>query len=384
MRAEGGIDRNFAAVTCVVVAVIVYWSLFPFQWIDRTGEVGALQAMLDSFYEKPHRLDLLANVLFYMPLGFFAVQAFRRRKLYVAITTAVGMALSVTMELTQYYDLGRVTAMSDVYANTAGTLLGATAGHLLHRQVAARLPERFRRRPFAILMLACWLGYRLFPYVPKIDLHAYWRAVRPLFRSPQVLPLALCTNLATWLALALLVQALVGVRWGRLGFFLFVPLVEGLRVLIGTPMTPAEVLGAAIALVLWTAGLERMRVWGFTLAALFTAMVILRGLTPFHFADTGRSFQWMPFRGFATGSLAVNMQSFLEKSFLYGTMVWLWVRAGSSIALATGGCAALVLSMSVAQVYLAGRSAELTDAAMLVVLALIMKATGEDKAPLAP
>jgi VanZ family protein len=376
---DGGVDWKFAALACVVTAVIVYWSLFPFEWLDRTGDSSALTALLSSYRDWPPRADLLANILLYMPFGFFAVQAFRQRPLYLALTAAAGMALSVTMELTQFYDRGRVTSLSDVCANSAGTLLGGVLGYELHRQTDARLPERFRQRPYVLLLVGCWLGSRLFPYVPTVDLHAYWTAVKPLFRSPQLPFPDLYRHTVTWLALALLLQALTGVEWSRLAFLLFVPMVEGLRILIGTPLSPAEVLGGTIALVLWAGGLARLRARALMVAALFTLMVILRGLAPFHFLDTGRSFQWVPFHGFVTGDLSINIEVFLEKTFLYGSLVWLWVRGGLVLITATVANAAVVLSVGFAQVFLPGRSAELTDTAMLIITAAILKAMAEDQ-----
>ena len=375
---DGAVDRKFAALASVVTAVIVYWSLFPFEWLDRTGDSNGLAALLATWRDWPQRADLLANILLYMPLGFFTIQAFRRRPLYLALVTAAGMALSVAMEITQYYDRGRATSLSDVYANTAGTLLGGALGYELHRQTPARLPASFRQRPYIILMLGCWLGYRLFPYVPTVDLHAYWTAVKPLFRSPELPPLDLYRHTVIWLALALLLQALAGVAWSRLAFVLFVPLLEGIRILIGTPLSPAEVLGGAIAVLLWVGGMARLRGRGLILAASFTLMIILRGLAPFHFHNTGRSFQWVPFRSFLWGDLGVNVQVFLEKTFLYGTLVWLWVRGGWSFTAATLGSAAVVLGIAFAQVLLPGRSAELTDMVMLIIMASILKTMAED------
>jgi VanZ family protein len=63
----------------------------------------------------------------------------------------------------------------------------------------------------------------------------------------------------------------------------------------------------------------------------------------------------------------------LEKVFTYGSVVWLLTRTGFSWARATLSGAALVFAIRLAQVYLPGRSAEITDVIMLLIVAGIMR-----------
>jgi VanZ family protein len=67
--------------------------------------------------------------------------------------------------------------------------------------------------------------------------------------------------------------------------------------------------------------------------------------------------------------------------FTYGSLLWLLTRAGFSLASATIVSAALVFALRYAQVYLPGRSAEITDVVMVLVLALVMKLLADDPAP---
>jgi len=96
-------------------------------------------------------------------------------------------------------------------------------------------------------------------------------------------------------------------------------------------------------------------------------------LQPFRFSTSARPFGWVPFRGFLQGSLAVNVQSFLEKAFTYGALVWLAVRAGCSWRLAALVGGALVLCLRLAQVYIPERSAEITDTLILLMAAAMMR-----------
>jgi hypothetical protein len=59
--------------------------------------------------------------------------------------------------------------------------------------------------PSEWLLLGAMLGYHLFPYVPTIDLHKYWRSVRPLIFAPSLSPLILLKYVALWLTTCCLI-----------------------------------------------------------------------------------------------------------------------------------------------------------------------------------
>ena len=72
------------------------------------------------------------------------------------------------------------------------------------------------------------------------------------------------------------------------------------------------------------------------------------------------------------GSVELNVRSFFEKVFTYGTLTWLIARAGTKLTLAVGVGTVLVLCLRLGQVFLPGRSAEITDPIMVLILAGVM------------
>ncbi len=363
------------------LAIIIFGSLFPFDFYGNPNPAGPVGALVATYDLPGGRGDVLANILLYIPLGFFSVLALssRPRSRHVLLVVFAGCMLSTCIELTQFYDRGRVSAMSDVYSNVAGTGLGAVAGVILHNRF--RLPEvgNTKQHPFVVLLLGCWLGYRLFPYAPTIDLHKYWQAVKPLLFEPSLPILALYRHTVGWLVIALLFEALVGVARGRLVFILFIPAVLFTRILaVDITLSPAEVVGGIIAAVAWVGLLSRLRIGALLIALLFVGSVILQSLDPFHFSATAHQFGWIPFRSFMSGSIGTNVSSFFEKAFTYGALTWLIVRAGCSWRTATLLGGSLVLCLRLAQVYLPGRSAEITDVLMLLILAAMMRLMSEN------
>ena len=94
--------RNFLVLTAAVVAVIVYGSLYPFDFHDRAAPGGPVGALLATWRKPSGRGDIIANVLLYLPFGFFAAMALDRLAwpLRVLAAMLLGFALCVAIELT--------------------------------------------------------------------------------------------------------------------------------------------------------------------------------------------------------------------------------------------------------------------------------------------
>jgi VanZ family protein len=199
------LSRSFLIATAIIVAIIVYGSLYPFTFRAPAYGIGPVRKLIESWAEAPHRGDFLANVMFYMPFGFFVVLAIAgkgRVVLVLALVIVTGALLSISMELAQYYVWGRVTAADDVYANVIGTALGAVIGSIAYENFRWPLLREITSNRVPSLLLAVWLGYRLFPYVPTIDLHKYWSAVKPIVLYPSLTGYDLFRYTAIWLTLA--------------------------------------------------------------------------------------------------------------------------------------------------------------------------------------
>ncbi len=368
-------DMRFVLLTALTVVAIVYGSLYPFDFrIPADGE-GAVIALLRSWAMLPSgRGDFVANVLFYTPLGWFGVLSLPRR-ISVAFRFLLivigGTTLSVSIELAQYYDVGRVTAANDVYANLLGTIIGGLAGITLFRNWRFPPIAAISTKPIPAALLAAWAGYRLYPYVPTIDLHKYWNALKPIIFYSTLPPEALYRHTTIWLTTFVLISELVGPRPPLLLAPLFCGSILVARVLIvDTVLSVPEIAGAAIALCLWPVMLRLShRRRAAVLFILLGAAIVIGRLQPFHFQPTPRDFGWVPFRGLLAGSIAVNVMSFCEKSFLYGSLLYLFTEAGGRLRSAVLIVGGTLFVTSFAQTYLPGRSAEITDPVMVLLLA---------------
>jgi VanZ family protein len=374
------VDSRLAIAAIGVVAIIAYGSLFPFDFHSLEIPEGPWNALLSTWQFPADRPDNVSNFVLYLPLGFLLVRAWRAgpRWASVPLAAAAGIALSMCMEMAQLYDDGRVTQMGDVYANGAGALAGAIAAAILRRDLepGARvrmLTLEITWRPFAALLMICWLANRLFPYFPAIGFHV--SDFHAAFTAPGLLEVFKQT--AFWLALGVLLESMLGVGRSRAVLALIIAVVLIARVfVIDGPISATETGGAVLAALAWLA-LSRAAHSRIIVAALFVALVILETLAPFHFSASPRTFGWIPFASFIAGPRESGVRVFFEKAFTYGALVWLPVRAGTSFAAAAIFGVALEFALRQAQVFLPGRSAEITDAVMVLMLAALMKLVRE-------
>jgi hypothetical protein len=309
-----------------------------------------------------------------MPLGWFGVLSLTQRMsvgLRLFLIIIGGATLSVTMELTQYFDAGRVTAADDVYANLLGTILGSLSATYLSGRWRVQLMVEILTNPIPAALMAAWAGYRLYPYVPTIDLHKYWNALKPVILDPSLSLEGLYRHTTTWLTTFALIAALVGPGRSALLVPLFCGCILAARVLIvDTTLSVAEIAGAAVALCLWPIMLampHRRR--AAALFVLFGAAVVVERLQPFQFQAPGRDFGWVPFRSLMAGSIAVDVMSFFEKSFFYGSLLYLFTQAGGRLRTAVMIVGGVLFATSWAEAYLPDRSAEITDLTMVLLLA---------------
>ena len=359
------------ALAAAVTVLVAYGSLYPFAF-RQAGPIGAdIAHFLASARLPPQgRGDVVANLLLYIPLGLAVTLAFAEampRVLAAVLTIVCGTIMSLSIELAQFYDPGRVSAFSDFYLNVAGLLVGT----IIALVAAARLVQASwpggGGAAFARLLLLTWLGWRLYPYAPTLEIHHYWRSLEPVLLTPNVEPLILFRYTALWLSVAFLFRIGIGRSAGL--FPLAVLCFFGAKAsIIGQFVVFSELLGAALALALAWLLLGRFKAVGLPLAAAtMLAVVTLSRVLPWQFAATQKSFQWIPFFSFLHGSQAIDAIAFAEKFFLYGVTIFLLTAMGLRLRLAVALECVLLAATSYLQTFMVGRSAEISDA----ILALI-------------
>ncbi len=354
----------------LVIALIAYGSLYPwhFEWSRNTQ--GAWDTLLAGWPERVDRFvlrDVTVNVLLYFPLGlaaFLTVANRHSRALAAAFALLLGASLSTSIEILQIYVPGRVSSLLDIVTNLAGSLVGISAGLVLQKRIEALLLRPRRLARAAALLLGAWAVYQFYPFFPALN-HIQLRHSLAALTSGRLSPDGVWADAAEWFAAALALGAVtVRMRWWWLAAAL---MVLAARMLIATrELTPDEIGGAVLACLLLAAIPGRFQLRA-GVAAMALALV-LRELEPFHFTATAQLFSWVPFVPTFDSERQGAIVILARKAFDYGALVWLlrkcevrYVRAGLLVA-------AGLFAFELLQVYEPGRTPEITDAVVAVLM----------------
>lgn len=164
-RQSSNLPLKLAVVWTLLIA---YGSLYPFSgWRDTgTDPLAFLWAGWPRYFTT---FDLAANLLAYLPLGFFWATALLHRLapiIALAIALCIGSGLSLGVEFAQSYLESRVPSNLDFACNAAGTLIGAICALAWGRALldGGRL-HRWREQRFmagasgdaGLVLIALWL-----------------------------------------------------------------------------------------------------------------------------------------------------------------------------------------------------------------------------------
>ncbi len=113
-----------------------------------TGLVGIIaswvaDAGIASYARSAFVLEILANVALFVPIGLLLALAWPRLRVWQ--TVLVGALMSVLIETVQGVMPSRFPTLSDVIANTTGTLIGALIVTIILSLAGVERPPRARR-----------------------------------------------------------------------------------------------------------------------------------------------------------------------------------------------------------------------------------------------
>ncbi|HPF26172.1 MAG TPA: VanZ family protein [Steroidobacteraceae bacterium] len=372
--AAGGASGWLLALT---IGLILYASFYPFDWGWQrfaTAQNGHFPTSLP--WGPTLRSDVVANLLFYIPLGALLMArgggSVRGVRLFVR-TVALGTALSVCVEYLQYATPLRTPSLTDTLLNATSTALGA-GGFLLVRRVL-ELPQLRRRSfdPAVYLMLAAWLAFHAAPFIPSLRFIQLRDSLQSIL-SLQWSAGGIARYLAGYLIVSTALRALVKREhfWIAFGALVFLSLSARVFV-VGQQLPFDELLGLLLALpvIAMLRSTPHQNACA-PVTLLVIACWLIYGLAPFDFVNRAGPFGWLPFGGFLENQVERGYLQFFEKAFLSLGVVWLIVTAGGTVVLAAILGVSIAAFIEFAQRYLPGRVAEVADPLLVMAAALVV------------
>jgi VanZ family protein len=363
----------------VVIALICYGSLYPFNFKYDGSHDTILGALRQLSWARAGRADRVSNVLLYIPLGFCCLLWLRSRVrgpwLAAGIATVTGTLLSLCIEVAQVYISVRVPSLMDVSLNALGTLIGAIGGvgwralSTMVRLPSSHLELSADRSAFLVLLL--WLAWRLTPFEPHVNLVKLKLALQPLLH-PEFNGSLTLRYLVLWLVIAQAVISLV-TRQRSIEVLLGVMvIVLAGRLLFVTPaFIPSELL-ALVVLLPVLVGLHRFRSMpqNFIVVAAFALLFVLDRWQSVDFGQVKAGFDLWPFLPWIADGMPIELEVLLRKLFFFGALTWLLKDAGLDTKLAVIGVAAAVLVLEIVKVWAPG-GGSLTDPALAFATAMM-------------
>jgi VanZ family protein len=373
----------------LVVVLIVYGSLYPWHFVPPDLTANPFWILLHSSHEMPFRYllrDIIVNISLYIPLGFAGHLAFRQSRwpaFSIYAPVLLGLLLSTTMELTQLLVPTRDTSIADVVTNVIGSGIGVMLGLVFEAIVARnRWPSRTRNYRVAdrgaLILAFCWAAWLLFPLFPALNSFELSRRLALFEHSRLFDPVPLVSAAASWYAAGLLLTAAARVPPAWLALTLLV--IPSQFLIADRQPLPSLLLGAIVGVVLFLAR-HRSGAPSKAEAWVFLAVIAVRGLAPFHFVAAPAPFNWVPFVPMLSGDWQSLAGVLLEKTFYYGTAIWLLRASGLKWMPSVIAVAAVLASIEIVQIHLPGRVPETTDPVLAIllgfVLAILSRETGK-------
>jgi glycopeptide antibiotics resistance protein len=139
-----------SALTLVYLGVVGWITLGP-QPLDANGSAILLRIVAElqqhdlTGWVTYSRIEFLANVAMFVPIGVFFLLLMGRKWWIPAIFAGIGVTMAI--EFVQLYLPGRVSDPRDLVSNTVGAAVGVIAALIVTTPAAIRDRRATRRRP---------------------------------------------------------------------------------------------------------------------------------------------------------------------------------------------------------------------------------------------
>jgi VanZ family protein len=339
-----------------------YGSLYPFRFVPPPSLDSAILAMLREASWWTSRGDVAGNVLLFIPMGIAIVIAAGTSRFFsmrVAAWFGASLLFALALQILQIYFPPRRAALADVMWNAIGTTIGIAVSSALLSRLRHFAVDRFAIP--AMLVVAFWFGWRLWPFVPTIDWQHVKNALKPLILEPSFNGWSFAGTAVSLTLIAAILPSLRHPQW-----VLAIVACTSLLVrpfLAGQVLTVALVAGTlagAIAgiLVLRT----RLQRSGSTLLVVTAFWWSLDALRPFAFSSAMGPLHWIPFAALLQGAMGINLASLCSAAFVTGALMLLSARLGFALGAWCIAVTVWVVVLEIIQAWVPTRTADLTVA----------------------
>ncbi|HEV7912918.1 MAG TPA: VanZ family protein [Albitalea sp.] len=365
--------------------LITYGSLYPFHFVAPPSGAAAWSEFISNVELWTSIGDMIGNVLLFVPFGALIVAALPREKRGVArlcASAVLSIVFAFAIQAFQIYFPPRAPALADVFWNGAGTVIGIGVALALATR-AGDSPWQADRVP--VILVLVWIVTQWWPFVPTLDWQGIKDSLKPLLLHPDFhLQHALLTTVRTFIVGCLFgaMTPYAGRNARRFAALLCIVL-AGKVLTVGQVIDVSTLSGYVAGFAIWFATRSARRAQlRAGLVVLFVAYTV-SALTPLEIRGAPSEFHWMPFQAMLEGSMEINSMALLESSLVYAALLWLVDQMGGRVRDASFALALWVGCLECAQMWIDGRTADITPVLLALAAGEIIHWLSAPSAPAA-
>jgi VanZ family protein len=370
-------------VLFIVAALIAYGSLYPFHFTVPQLHAAAWMKLFSDSSSLTSRGDALGNLALFVPFGFAGVFALPGQSppVRVVVLTFISLALAAVLQVAQIYFPPRTPAVADIFWNMVGTGLGMLAGLSLRNHIRLRWQAWEHTYTIPLSLIVLWIAAELLPLVPSLDLQSIKGSLKALLRLHMSPPDVL------WHAAGVLVagRALAAIfgapRALQLLAVLVAVVIAGKVLIVTRVLNASTLIGLAIGYGVWRFMSKRMSGSDAGVLAVLLAAYTLKALEPFELRPVPAAFSWIPFASMLQGAMLINAEVLVESVFVFAGLLGLIRMQGSPVGASSVVLALWVAALEAAQVYIVGRSPDITEPLLVLLVGQILRHAPARTAP---
>lgn len=359
----------------LIIGLVTYGSLYPFHFSIPASHSASWATLFHNVSLWSSRMDVLGNLLLFVPFGFVGALSIAVNKSLatrITLVSLIGLAVALPLQIAQIYVPERSPALSDVLWNMIGSIAGIVAG------LNVRLSSQHLRPGTALPLglIALWLAAELLPFVPSLDVQSIRNNLKGVLQ-PKIAYDQLLFHTAGMLMAGRALAAVVGdaraLRW----LFLLASVVVAGKVFVVTlTLSISTLAGLAIGVITWWwIGYWREPRRGTMVMLFLFATYAYGALAPFEFRSDSEPFSLLPFAGLLRGSMLANIQTLTANLCLYAGVLWIISTMGGRIVPCSIALAGLVLIFEIIQIYVVGRTPDITEPLLVLLLGQLLHAS---------
>lgn len=367
------------ALFAIIASIIIYGSIFPFDFVWPSFEQVSWWEWTTSIEQRTTNGDRLSNLLIFVPLGFFGYfynpfksKLFINRLLTVLLVCGV---FAYLLQLAQFFTPRRVPTVGDVFYNVWGALFGIILGSLIesffnkNRELSR---DWFQKYSVSAAIAFFGLLFFLFPFFFQVDIDIFVQGANPIWTPPWILPIHAFVLFAYWLSLLMLLKYNEWLVFTLKTQVMFIFAVFFLKIISAHNYIDLNwIIAACCALIIVN------KVPGKLLAPIclggLSIALILSAILPWKVKMIFGDFNYIPLNSYLNGSLWLNTRLFLEKIFLYGSLLFFAKAIFGNWKLSMFFSLGLVLMVELLQLFISLGQADITEVLIVLVLAYIFQ-----------